>query len=763
MNRDFCMHKHIFRLFLLLLPLMGLESCTNDLIDGGMSSYGTLPVEFMFEEPEEGFGPATRGTETYKEQFEQGDVIHVQGIFESKEGEIVTEYGAMRLNASRKWEPVEGSTLYWPMEAVSGTFKAYYVVNSNYMLANHTGTDPIMLSDVKDGEDPLEAASRTVPYGNAVNMRFTHACTYLTLDKLEANVSDYYWLVFPGSEDIKNAYQLTREGGELELKFISIPDSRENNLVYISSRAMPQIIDGQSYSMASFYLAPDSPDPGVPSMYNYFDLRTNSNFPFMSFLNSLTEPLLANRPYVLNVENAKGANVVTNTQIDWDEETAGWKIDVPEFLKSIANGKEYYETDENGNPVQITLISNGRLLLQHNLDFDFYEDYDYTKWGFYPDVDNATIFDGNLHYIENIGHPVFRFNYGTIQNLGLRTLRSDVTLYEGSSEDNYANDFSRVGGLVNWNRSSGVINNIRIEDFVLNVKIHAENPVTSGTNSNENYNIGGVCGENWNTLSEVALKGDIVINVSAEQTTGEYSYVDANANIGGIVGNHTSTLQNVGPETNENYRIFISNTCRGRSEWGSGVFCVGGAVGLSTGNQISQVMIQNVTIDGTDSDGYQQYTGGLSGRLRGNSCYVSDCTVQGSLTCGTVSSYGQTSTNPYSYMGGISGNVRGYTVSNCRAICNVTANMANAGAGICATGGAFGRLMVDCNIIGCSAYGNQLTGPQREAAPVAYVGTFAGIANEAYTWSSLSGAGNTVRAFTGLQEIGAYINDVSGD
>ena len=759
------MQRYIYCLISLILSFLCLESCNDDiLVEGGMSSYGTVPVEFSFEEPDDefGFGIATRGVETYKEMFQQGDVIHVTGLFESAEGETVSEYGAMRLNAARKWEPIEGSTLYWPMEAVRGTFKAYYVINSDFLLGNNTSTEAIKLSDIKDGEDPLEAASKTVAYGNAVNMKFTHACTYLTLDKLEANVSDYYWMVFPGTSDIKNAYQLTRKGGEVKIEFISIPDPRENDLVYISSKAVSQIVNGQSYSMASFYLAPDSPEPGVPSMYGYFDLRTNSNFPFMSFLNSLTQPLLANHPYILNVENAKGANVVTNTEVDWDEKTGGWKVNVPEFLRSVQNGREYSEYDEFDNEVPITIISNGRLLLQRNLDFQNFNEYDYAKWGFYPDVDNTTIFDGNLHYIENIGHPIFRFNYGTIQNLGMRNFDSEVTLYEGSSENNYATDFSRVGGLCNWNRNSGIINNIRVENFILNVNIKAEDPVTNGKNSNENFNIGCICGENWNMVSEIALKGNINITAKAMDDSGEYSYVDANVNIGGIVGNHTAYLMNVAPQTNENYTVTITNTCQGREDWCSGVYCMGGAVGLSTGNQISNVMIQNVTINATESDGYQQYTGGLAGRLRGNGYIVSDCTVQGSLTCGTVSSFSEVQNNPYSYMGGIAGNVRGYTVSNCSAICNVNANVANKGYGTCATGGAFGRILRDVAISGCSAYGNELSGPQNTENPVAYVGSFAGIANDEYTWISLRTAGNAVRSFTGFQEIGANINEDAG-
>ena len=732
------MHKKLFYILLFILPVVGLGSCNDDdLLEGTMSMEGDVPVMFSFEEPVDGL--STRGTDEYKQLFEENDVIHVQGTFKSKTGETGTAYGAMILKG-RKWVPIEGSTLYWPYDAVSGTFKAYYVYNSDYTLNKGESTLPVNLSDVLDYQDPLEAVSDELLYGFAVNMQFTHACTYLTIEKMEPNVTDYYWMVFPGDKKIKNAYQLSlSRSGELTLDFISVEDPAENNLVYISRRSESMVdeTDGQAYSMASFYLAPGD--------YYYFDLRTNSNFPFMSFLNSLTAPLEANHPYTLNVVNAKGANFVTDTELDWDDTGEPWQVDVKEFLKAANEGREY---SENDGSVPILKKVNGSLVLVRNLDFNFFDDYNYDEWGFFPDL--STPFDGNLHYIENLGHPLFRFNYSTIQNLGLKTMRSTVVSYEGPADNNYAEDASRVGGLCMWNRSSGNIHNVRLENFDITVRVQASDPQVTG--SNETFNVGSLCGENLGTISDVALKGDF--NLTVEPYGGsEYPYLDATVYIGGIVGNLAVSMTNVGPQLGDDFKIKIINNSYGNPNWGSGVFCVGGAIGNSTANEISQVVINDVKIIGTASDGYQQYTGGLAGRLRGNGGTISNCTVQGSLTCGTVSAFGLTAIAPSSYMGGIAGNVRGYTVTNCRAVCDVTSNTNNLDSqALYATGGAFGRIQSGSELRNNSAYGNVLTGPAE------YIGTFAGVSRSEIPWSLLSSNGNTARSFGTMPQIATTID-----
>lgn len=741
--------RYRFILLLTLISLTGLWGC-NEVIPEEPLPSGGVPVEFSFEGPAGYAG--TRGVEAYKKLFDVGDVIHIQATFTHSDNLTTTAYGAMQLSQARKWVPVEGSELYWPFDAVKGTFKAYYVYSSRIPLTpGHPSSSTVSLSDIKDDQDPLEAEKKDVKYGNAVSMQFTHACTHLTLERLEQNVTDYYWMVFNGEKKIKNAFRLILgDDNELNLEFTSIEDHDYADAVYVSRRSESMTVEdsegSKTYSKVSFYLAPGS--------YNSFELRTNNNFPYMSFNNSIPDELLANHPYVLRVDFAKGADFVTSTDEDWDKSEEAFKVDVSEFLDAVRNGREYTGQADNGEDVPVLKSVNGTLVLLRNLDFNFYEDY--AGLGFDPDVLAGTVLDGNLHYIENIAHPVFRFNYGTIQNLGLRNMVSEVTAFETEDSDE---DYSRIGGLCLRNRQDAIIRNIRMEKFNLTVKIKAEDP-RGGRNSNDNFSIGGLCGDNLSTISDISVKGDIIINVRplGDKPEDDYFYVDANINIGGIVGNHTKILSDVGPQPDESFSVTIINSCSGRDEWGSGVFCLGGAVGQSTANEISRVVMRNVSIEAKDSDGYQQYIGGLAGRLRGSSTadtryFVSDCTVDGSVTCGTVSRFGETATSPSIYVGGISGNARDYDISNCRAVCRVDAtndrinDQNNAGATY-ATGGAIGLIQSGVTLSGNSAYGSFLAGLQEGTDITARVGNFAGIARTNYSWNEFAKQGNTARILT---------------
>lgn len=797
------MLKRVLRDIFILLPAFlaaaGLWSCSNDIHESELPLGGGVPVEFAFDDPASFDG--TRAV-NYKTLFAVDDVIHVQATFLDKDGKATTDYGAMQLNASRKWAPVEGTQLYWPFDAVTGNFKAYYIHGSTAMLAHTEGqtvtTATTNLSVITDQQDPLVAEKEGVKYGAAVNMQFTHACTHLTLEKLDQNVTDYYWMVKNGDEPILNAFRLSLDTeNKLNLEFLSEPDSDYNDVVYVSRRSESMTAEEEvenedgttetvtrNYSKVSFYLA--------PGIYDSFELRTNNNFPYMSFLNSIpgdektgrkAGELLANHPYILDVEFAKGADFVTNTDKDWDESEGAYKVNVRDFLDAIRNNKEYTVKTDNGEDKSILRSVNGSLVLMCNIDFQNFKDYN--TLGFSPDVGQGTTFDGNLHYIENIGHPIFRDNSGTIQNLGLKNFSSEVTAFEVAGDDNA--DFSHIGGLCLNNRTGATIRNIRMEDFNLTVKIQAED--SQEKKSNENFSIGALCGYNLSTISEISLKGKINIDVkpAGETSTDEYHYVDANINIGGIVGNHTMTLSDVGPQSGQTFSVTITNTCKGRETWGSGVFCVGGAVGLSTAKEISRVVMRNVTIEVKDSDGYQQYIGGLAGRMRGATAtnIMSDCTVDGSLTCGTVSRYGTSAINPYCYVGGISGNARDYIISNCRAVCNIDSrNNSISPDATYATGGAIGMIQSGVELSDNSAYGESLYGPQQEdlenalqqgnqqgdsqddqqqVSGNAYVGNFAGIARTSYTLAGFEAAGNTARAFAGYEMIGKFLDNSSGD
>lgn len=738
------MHKHLFHIFLLITGVLSLGSCNDDFMKE-MSLEGDVPIVFNFMEPGDMFG--TRGTDDYKKTFQVGDMIHIQGTYVSKDGATASNYGAMRLNAARKWEAVDGSGLYWPYDAESGTFTAYYVYNTSGLLSRGTSTRSVSLSEVKDDEDPLRAESASTVYGHTVNLQFEHACTYLTLEKMEANVADYFWFLFPGNDpdfQVKNAYQLSlSSSGDLFLEFISVPDPAMNNLIYISRPSEYMLDDeGKSYSKASFYLAPGT--------YNNFDIRTNNNFPFMSFKNSLTEELLANHPYTLNVEIAKGASTAVATEEDWTPELDAWEVDVEAFLRAVANKREYTETDSEGDDVPILRNQNGALVLLRNLDFHKFDEYD--DFDFQPNVGTGTIFEGNHHYIRNLGHPLFRYNYGTIRNLALEDMETTVVAKENRNFEDL--DESRIGGLCHRNLNSGVIENIRLGNFNMTINVQADDPEV--TQSNDNFSFGFLCGSSQGAISDVSLKDNFTMTIQADPNNANYNYVDANLFVGGLVGQLTTTMVGVGPQPDSNFHITINNNSTGRSDWGSGEYCIGGAAGAFLGTMMNQIMIQHVTINALNADCYQQYTGGLVGRVRCNGGEISNCTVEGTLTCGTVSSYGANNqfNNAFSYIGGLCGSVRNCNVNYCSAVCDLETNMSAIDTSATyASGGAFGRILAGCDFVSNTAWGNSITGPAE------YIGTFAGIAQTTNTWASLQAAENRARQIGSYQPIGIALDD----
>lgn len=119
----------------------------------------------------------------------------------------------------------------WPNESVKATFKAYYVDGSDYFLKPGDPYGPVKLSDLTETTDPLEALTVDVKYGHAINLNFTHACTYLTIKDLPDGETDYFWFTRVNTVDSKplasfnNGFQLNVDAqGKLNLEFVQMPD-----------------------------------------------------------------------------------------------------------------------------------------------------------------------------------------------------------------------------------------------------------------------------------------------------------------------------------------------------------------------------------------------------------------------------------------------------------------------------------------------------------------------------------------------------------
>lgn len=729
---------------------------------------GELPVEFDISLP------GTRAIENPKTKFTAGDVIHVEATFDAVydgKHKDVYRYGALVLTEGR-WVPVSGSGLTWPNTAERGTFRAYFISGSTGLLyipgssEGSSATRTYHLSDITpDGSnsdqaqswsDPLEAKSEVVEYGYAVRLDFKHICAYLTLKELEPMVSDEYWLTREDGEPFNNAFSLSlNEDNTLEFKFFAESDPSYTvdgePLVYISGKSRNIEEAGRTITVADYFLAPGD--------YSTFVLRYPTVAPAsLSYMRydyakipegvgsgeNIKPVLEAGHTYVLNVTKSPGTTVTMPPDGEgWDESDDYVKVDPKEFLEHVQNGTAY--GTEYGEILEQT--PNGTRL-RRNVDFGGKFDY----WDtFVPELPAGRTFDGDCHYIKQVGGPLFHYNHGTIKNLGIKGLTAEFVTYE---DDDEAKDMSRLGGLCMWNRTTGIIENIRMSAVSMTAKLK-----TADEEGQETHNIGCVAGSNSGRISQVALSGKLHLTVQNH----EADAMDATAIIGGVVGQNAGTgrIEDV-TSLDGDLEILVENKCTGTQ----GAFYVGGIAGYSSA-YIDGVILPDVTVDGRESEGVVSFMGCMVGELTvsdsetESNAGMTSCIVSGKVLGGKVRPSGYLTS--VSYIGGLAGALMRVPVIGCRAAVSISgAEQADAVEGVLyATGGAFGRIRTSTQVENIIAYGSRLAGPRSDdaAGVKGYIGNFAGIIPAAETWDdSYSGHNIVVRVFGTEENVGASLD-----
>ncbi|MCH5223256.1 MAG: fimbrillin family protein [Muribaculaceae bacterium] len=784
--------KKIFKKFLLpalICPVM-LTACTEDSLivsPDSSDSSSELPVEFLFSCAEEG------GTRAYidafgTERFSKDDVIHVLGTFTTnalqpdgsyKEG-TMKRYGALKYNGII-WESLEDSKLTWPSIATEATFIAYYIKDSSGLLTSDQPTLVSYLSELTSSSDPLYGKSdndEPVPYGNAAKIDFHHICAHLTLVDLEPNVSDQYWLTVPDNTlnnadpndetttPFYNAFQISlgkdeNNEPELNFEFIQRVDP-EYNLVFI--KGYPTMVPPPETSPLDpatmnleFFLS-----PGYYDVFNLvYPVSSTETYPYLEYnYNNIPDyvgdtdyekvppQLEENTPYTLNITKAPGITMTTpTTGGGWDEsDQFYYVVNVEEFLKAANKGAEYSEGEKK--ILEETL--NGSKLLC-NVDFHGFDYADFEDKSFLPDIPQDKVFDGGLHYIKNIFVPVFYYNYGKIENLGIKNpekLEMQILSYEDPAKDN-----SRNGALCHQNRLTGTLSNIRLSDIMMNVTVISD--VVAGTDDSEVHNIGGLAGSNTGVINGVEMGGQFSINVSG--VTG--SPMNSKVLIGGVLGQNAGggLLEDVST-INNHLEININNSCVGEI----GSYSVGGIVGQLSGD-VSGVLIPTVKIDCTGSKGVTSYIGGMAGNLAtstaGETGSINSCNVGGVIKAGESIPYGSLTSE--SYIGGIGGSVLNISVTECNSSVSVYGPAVANQNVIYGTGGGFGRILqstLSYNFEKLICSGTTLQGP---GIPEGYIGNFVGIAPDDSLWDAwmdnFSSHQITVKDF-GYDNIGESMN-----
>lgn len=769
--------KYIICTFLFCL---GLTACTEDLPNDGFGDIsrleGTLPVEF--EVSMEDF--ATRATETAKTKFQEGDVIHIEAEFYKNDDFLGRSYGALKLINSR-WIQANGPSLIWPNIATKGRFRAFYMQQSDGVLQPGTSTDAVLLSEL-DGSttrngwdlDPLCAENTGFEvYGHAVTLQFKHVCTHVTFINLDPGVTDFFWLVnhnHPSS--LNNAFRLKLdEDKRLSIEFeVNDRSKYGDDISYIASTKVVNSDytddDGvtSTRSSVSFFLEPGD--------YSSIDLRTNNNTSYLLLQSEDLLNLEAHTPYVIDVMKSSGITFITKDDSEWAEDDAPYEVNVKDFIQNAVEGNDYWETDDNGNRVDILEAINNGVKLLRNIRFpDDQLDYDdRNMWGsanqnFVPNITAGRVFEGDHHYISNVKQPLFQYNSGTIQNLGLKEVNCNVTLkYTGEGGNDFKKDRSRKGAVCFWNRSGGVIQNIRIEGLnIVSSIYYKEGDNDPSLTTDVAHKVGAICGENSGTISDVAFSGDVYVSIvdpsvtnrgKTETVTGK---VNAEINLGGIVGENAGNLYRVLPLDGKNLSVTVINECTGDA----GVFSVGGAVGYC-GGVIENVSLPYVNVDCSKSDAFQTYTGGLAGRLRGsdNSLnLVSACSVGGEVKTGIISQYSSEMNDSYSYTGGLIGSTGMFNVRDCSTTCAVAEPTTIDPTSTYCTGGIIGAVIRVNNIntnslFNLTGWNTSLEGSHNPSNNE-FLGRFAGTVPPGETWNNYSGNGIYLREFSNItQEIG---------
>lgn len=713
-----------------------------------------LPVEFSFVLPDEDI--SSRSISKPKTAFSEGDIIHIEGTFQALYNEqetTIIRYGALR-KVKNGWDTVPGNKMKWPNMATTGTFKAYWISGSTGLL---TTSEPVVasLSNLATDKDPLMAQSeKDISYGRGVRMQFEHLCSYLTIEQLEPLVSDAYWITStgePGAKVINNGFQLSLSSdNKLNFEFISIPDENYDNLVYIEGAATNEEIvsDGElkTFTYANFFLEPGTYDsfmikyPGLaPLSYEFLKYDFNDIMPDAGGegTDNVIPKLEAGNTYLLNVTKSPGITILAPPSAEgWDESDNYYNVNVRDFMESVNKGSDYF--DENGIQILENTAYGVRLL--HNVDFG-YEEYTGLFEDFDANIREGLTFNGDYHYIRNIASPVFRYNYGTIENLGLKSIVATLVTDENSDS---GHDLSRMGIVCQWNRNEAKIHNIRIPEGATITGLVNQAPGVD----DETHNLGIVTGSNTGEINEIELGGTFNFTLSGyyTQESPDPMAVDVSVLFGSICGQNAGTLLNIGVPDN-NLIINLYNKCQGNT----GALYTGGLAGSSSG-YMADIVLQQINIDCSDSKGLTLYTGGMAGSLSVSGeteslAGINNCFVGGEVRSGTAESIGS-DVQSASYTGGLAGALLNISVLNSRLAMNVYGTSPSLENVLYATGGVFGRIRTISELSNIIAYGSVLTG-------VPFIGNFAGLVPTGMTWYDYAGMGIIVKQFEGIDNIGS--------
>ena len=765
------MLKSYIGIIVMLFGTLFLAGCRED--DFDLSNSAAKGGEVIFQFEIEGPMGNTRGImEDSKKSFEIGELIHVRAIFRGGSEDGIPKYGVYKYADHGIWQAIDADhSLHWPDDAEKADFTAYYIYGSTDILTENTMPSKL-LSEYRYEEVPLKGVTNDVRYGDAVKLRMKHVFAYITLSELQAGASNELWFYVPKPKagetpkDEKDHYTLNNaftlqfdpETYEMTEIFSQIPSTayyeidgdgsgERNGLVYIQG-FQSYIIDEErdEYVPCVSYLV----EPGTYHQFSLLFPRTRDTYStYLTYSRNLEEVtgpegLQPNGRYVFSILKSLGVNIDHTPDDGWDDSSPHVILDVEKFLRAINGGTNYSEYDEEiGEEVQILEQTQDGTRLLKNVDFDnFY--YDVFENGNWRPTQTRT-FDGNYHYIWNMGCPLFYQNSGTITNVGIRdasTSKKNRPIVSCENMERWGrNENVSVNGFISC-INSGTVLNVRVINADMQVEI-----LTSDKDepTQESHSASLLFGENSGNAYDISLAGDLELTVRNAQ--GET--IMPRVMIGGVVGQNTglvSGLTYINEATLKSPEVKIYNQCRGSN----GAYKVGGVAGLNTGRLVN-IFLNSVEVEAGSSLGVESYLGGLVGDnsySNSGAPMLTDCIVRGEIMAGTVEWV--INQNPISYAGGLAGsfNTQGF-IDTCSISVGVKGSSNYHRDVEFAEGGAFGLFMktsgsTDGDINNLACYGSRIEGNGTND----HKGNFAGIVYRGYTLDDYAGKNITVRQLT---------------
>lgn len=629
------MNKYIIILCTLLALCLG--SCQDDMgIDNKVTQRDPnngLPITFVTElQPMAIVGDARSRADIedrYKEQFVEGDYLHIFATFTRKDagGNTTTEsqYDFLRYDGN-EWQstaspdnPSSPTAMTWPYDAISADFTAYYIGRSEedgWLTTIGSSTENIRLDGLTETTDPLVAEAKDIEYGHAVPLHFTHLCTKLTIVGVKES-ADEYWVQQTGLSD---AFKLTRTESGLTFKFVNT--DTEN----------AKVAAQRTGDYVSFYLAPDD--------YQGMQLTYRYGRPYLTLNMDELNELKANISYVASISENTGSIIIDEDEDDeWDNPNGDHvnlqEMNIDKFLDAICKGTEYSITQENesGETETIEILRQvpdreGHTELLVNVNFQ----------GKAPqeihNLPNSAYFDGTGHYVVNTSGPLFNNIEGTIVRLGV----SDATIITSETQ--------AAGAIGRTCTSTSALNTIRLNNITITV--------TPPTDANLLCDVGALVGNSAGDIEFVRLGGNISVTV---HNNGDTNTPLGRIYVGGLIGQLSGWLYDVARFNEETPGIItVTNSCSNNI----GERYTGGLVGLSTGDIGKCTM--KATVDASQARGVLVYTGGLVGMARGpettteeefNGIY--DSTFDGIIRVGRAYSTEENVVEGHAYAGGLVG------------------------------------------------------------------------------------------------------------